>query len=257
MNLFTKLSKKLHILDCSRGYTCDLCSKELFHYPRKRICPSCEDKLMRNDDRICFKCGRKTLADGICLTCKRLPPQFERGFSPYVYVGNSASAVNQLKNGKTRLAAYLGEEMADYFLSYYERRNLFSEQVGELTFLLVPVPTSKQKRRERGYNQAELLAWNVERRLLERGYRAQVCEDMLKKRGELPQQKHLHYMERIQNAAKSYSVAKRKTCKNQIVLLIDDILTTGATSGECARKLYSAGAASVLFLCAASRSEQR
>ena len=146
--------------------------------------------------------------------------------------------------------------MAEYFLEGYDRKELFSKEKGELAFLIVPIPLSKRKERERGYNQAEMLAWAVKESLQRNGYRAELDTTVLVRRKEIKQQKHLHYKERFENAAVSYSVAKRKVCKNAIILLIDDILTTGATSGECSRKLLSAGAYEVNFLCAASKEEK-
>lgn len=257
MKFLEKLQKRIRDYDASRGYSCDSCGKELFNYPTVRVCSACEGKLKANDGNVCPKCGRKTLSNGICLTCKRRMPSFHRGFSPFVYIENVAALVNRMKNGRPRIAHYFGEKMADDFLQSYARKELFSLERGELEFLLIPVPLTKAKRWERGYNQAEFLAWGVERRLTQRGYRATVKGDILIKSKDAKQQKHLHYKERFENAADSYSVVKRKECKNRTILLIDDVLTTGATSGECARKLLSAGAAEVLFLCAAALSEQK
>ena len=250
-----KIKEKLRRADFDIGFTCDNCGRELFNYPLQRICDDCFSLMENNDGRVCPKCGRQTKAEGVCWTCKRMLPKFDRGYSPFVYRGETAAFVNKMKNGAPRLAYYFGERMAEYFLDRYDRKELFSEDKGELAFLVVPIPLSKSKERERGYNQAKLLAWTVKEFLQRKGYRATMNETLLIKRKEVKQQKHLHYKERFENAAISYSVAKRKDCKNAIILLVDDILTTGATSGECGRKLLSAGAYEVLFLCAAAKEE--
>ena len=97
------------------GYTCDNCGAELFDYPSHRLCSECEQGLLA-PKRSCPKCGRETIADGVCLTCKSRAPKFTQGISPFSYKGDTALCINKMKNGEPRLAAYLGEKMADAFL---------------------------------------------------------------------------------------------------------------------------------------------
>ena len=255
-SFFEKIKERWRRADYNVGYTCDDCGREVFDYPSHRLCEECDSRLEKNDGRVCPKCGRRTKAEGVCWNCKRILPKFHMGFSPFVYRGETAALINKMKNGNPRLCYYFGERIAECFLGRYERKELFSEEKGELTFLIVPIPLSKRKANERGYNQAELLAWTVKEVLQRKGYRATMDTTLLIRRKEVKQQKHLHYKERFENAATSYSVVKRKACKNAIILLVDDILTTGATSGECGRKLLSAGAYEVNFLCAASKEER-
>ena len=119
--LWTKWIGKLRRLDAKQGYGCDLCGRETFAYPMRRLCESCESSLVHNDpNRICDKCGRTTRNKGVCLDCKSALPAFTRGFSPYVYGGTASALVNGLKTGKHRLAYFLGEKMADYFAEAYQ-----------------------------------------------------------------------------------------------------------------------------------------
>ena len=81
-----------------------------------------------NDGRTCEKCGRKTLAEGICLSCKSRVPRFTKGFSPFVYRGESASLVNRIKNGNPTLALYFAEKMAEYgIVGAKSSENMFIE----------------------------------------------------------------------------------------------------------------------------------
>ena len=64
------------------------------------------------------------------------------------------------------------------------------------------------------------------------------------------------YRERQENVSGAYRVHKRKACRGRTILLVDDVLTTGATGGECAERLFAAGAKEVCFLVAAAVPEQ-
>lgn len=240
---------KLRKASLTRGYTCDVCGKELFDYPIHRLCEGCEQKLFR-PQRTCPKCGREGVAEGVCLTCKGSMPSFTRGVSPFSYKGEAALNVNRMKNGNPRLAAYFGEQMADAFIKAYGLEHAES-------LLIVAIPLTKERLQERGYNQAERLAESVEARLNEKGIEAELDSDVLQKRRETKLQKQSSRKERAENVQGAYHVHKRKVCKGKTVLLIDDIMTTGATGSECAKLLLSAGAKEVIFLTAASLPEQK
>ena len=240
---------KLRRASLARGYTCDICGRELFDYPNRRLCEGCETKLCR-PKKICPKCGREGVTDGVCLTCKSHAPRFTRGVSPFAYRGEAALTVNRMKNGDPRLAAYFGEEMAEKFLESYEERTA-------LPLLIIPIPLTANRIRERGYNQAQRLAESVQNRLIEKGLDAELDCDILQKSRETKLQKQASAKERAENVEGAYHVHKRKACQDKIILLVDDIMTTGATGSECARLLLSAGAKEVIFLTATALPEQK
>ena len=256
MKWFSRLKKRIRSFSASHGFTCDGCGKELFDYPVHRLCEGCVGSLRFNNERTCSKCGRKTLAEGICLSCKGRAPRFTKGISPFVYRGESASFINRIKTSNPTLALYFAERMAESLLTAYEGAEKCL-QAEEETLLLIPVPLTKTRLRERGYNQAALLADRVFEVLQEKGYRVELREDILLKRRDTAQQKHMDFSSRMENVAGAYHVAKRKECRGRRVVLIDDILTTGATGSECASRLLSAGASEVIFLTAASLPEQK
>lgn len=227
-----------------RGYVCDACGKEVFDYPNARLCVACESAQIR-PTRTCPVCGRQTVADGVCLSCKKGVPKFDLGVSPFVYHGQSALLINTMKNGKPRLAFYFGEAMADAFARFEEERSV----------LIVPVPITERKRKERGYNQAERLAEAVQDRLKTLGFDAELVADVLQKTKDTEAQKTMTYYERQENLAGAFFVHKRKVCKDRTILLIDDIMTTGATGSTCAERLKKAGAKRVVFLTATALEE--
>jgi ComF family protein len=223
------------------GYTCDGCGAETFDYPKHRLCRECETALVRNGEKVCEKCGRKTRSKGVCLACKGELPHFTRGYSPFVYKDLVASYINRLKNGDRYLANFLGEEMAKYYLSVGAEKDV----------LITCVPLSDDRLRTRGYNQAEELAKTVAKVL-----NVEFDSEILIKSREDFSQKHLSAKERRENVMGAYRVVKRKEVKGKTLLLIDDIMTTGATGSECARVLKNAGAKDVLFLAVASLEER-
>ena len=244
MSFLGKIGNRIREFFLDKGYTCDACDAELFDYPKHRFCTRCEGEMCHNTGRICPKCGRKTRAEGVCLSCKSNMPRFTKGFSPFVYQDRSAALINRFKNGNPILGRYFGEKIAEYFLK--------SNECNDGDFLLIPVPLSKESKRERGYNQAEELARAVLRKLTEAGVKAELRCDILEKTKETALQKRMGAKERIKNVEGAYHVRVRTACRGRKILLVDDIMTTGATGNECAAKLLSAGASKVYFLCATS-----
>ena len=250
MSIFSKIADKIRAAMDEHGYVCDNCGEEIFCYPTYRLCQKCEDKMPRVGDKYCDKCGRERVADGVCLECKARTPKFEKGIMPFIYRGQAAAMVNRMKIGEPTLARYFGEEMARTFAARYDGDR-------EEPFLIVPVPMTAVAKRERGYNQAERLAEKVCKELIRLGFSAELDLDVLQKRRETAQQKHRGLLERADNVAGAYHVHKRKACKDRRILLIDDIMTTGSTGSECARRLMGAGAKVVYFLCATALSERK
>lgn len=246
MKFFENVAQKMRAYTAKYGYACESCGEEIFTYPAVRFCLSCEEKLHDNDGLTCPKCGRMTVAQGVCLSCKSHPPQITRGFAPYVYRGETAALVNRIKNGRRRLVYAFAERMVETFAAHVS---------ADAPLLVLPVPLTDARKKERGYNQAEDLAFAVLDELIKRGYEARVDTEVLEKTRETSQQKQLGQTGRAENVKGAYHVHKRKACQGKRVLLVDDIMTTGATGGECGRVLKGAGAREVFFLVVAALPE--
>ncbi len=250
MNFFAKIAEKIRAATAEHGYTCDGCGAEIFDYPVHRLCNDCETHLPRIGDRFCEKCGRETHAEGVCLECKAAAPSFEKGITPFVYRASAASMINRVKNGVPELALFFGEEMARSFAARYDGER------GE-PILIVPVPMTVAAKKARGYNQAERLAIAAKKELEKLGFCTELDTDILQKRRETAQQKHMGARARARNVLGVYHVHKRKACVDRVIVLVDDIMTTGATGSECARRLTGAGARKVYLLTATALSERK
>ena len=250
MKFFAKIAEKIRKATEDKGYVCDNCGAEIFSYPIHRLCVNCTQKMPRIGDRFCEKCGRERISDGVCIDCKANAPKFERGIMPFVYRGQAAAMVNRMKIGAPTLASFFGEEMARTFAERFDEEKTES-------LLIVPVPMTEAAQRARGYNQAERLAQAVCKELNRLGFTVEMDADILQKRRDTAQQKHMDFHSRAENVAGAYHVHKRAACKGRRIILVDDIMTTGSTASECARRLTGAGAAAVYFLAATALSERK
>ena len=103
--------------------------------------------------------------------------------------------------------------------------------------IIIPVPISKKRKKERGYNQSALLAREIAKQL-NIGYN----DTSLIKIKNITPQSSLKKEDRIKNVQNVYSVINNEKIKNKSILLIDDIYTTGSTVNECSKKLIEYGA---------------
>ena len=255
MKTLKRWARKLRAFSAKTGFSCEGCGAEIFDYPIKRFCADCEERLCKNDKHFCARCGRKTWSEGICLSCKSVVPRFDKGCAPFVYQGEVASHINRMKNGGLRLVYFFAEEMVKCALNNGLGEGRYA--LNEETALIIPVPLTKERERERGYNQAVELAFAVRDCLQKQGVRIEVYEEVLIKTRESAPQKDLSFGLRQENAQGAYRVKNRVICRDKMILLVDDIMTTGATGSECARVLKNAGASAVYFLSCASLAETR
>ena len=221
------------------GFGCDFCGAELFDYPRHRLCRACEENLPLIGENYCTKCGRKATVLGVCTLCKQRAPQFTQAFSLYNYDGIIPREINRFKGGDRYLRRAFGERL-------YKQIYAFTKDKEE-EFLLLPVPLSESRQKARGYNQAAELAKIVSMRT-----GIPFLEDVLVKTRDAESQKDTVGASRFDNVKGIYRVQKRNVCAGKSILLIDDIMTTGATASECARVLFNAGAKNVYFFAIAS-----
>lgn len=228
-----KIKNSLSEFFFPKAFTCDICGTETFG---DNICPACLKTVTFNDGATCPVCGRKTVRPEICLECKAEAPRFKKAASPLVYDGGAVALISKFKNGN----GYLKEYFADLICKQAES---FPSGID----CMVYIPMTKKAKLKRGYNQAELLAKSISKRL-----QIPVLKDGLVKAKETAAQKTLTKKERATNLAECFKVENRADIKGKTVLLIDDVLTTGATADAACKKLLDAGAKHIYFATAAS-----
>ena len=166
-----------------------------------------------------------------CALCEELPPSLRALRSPFLLDGPPRELVHALKYGGWRsLAAPMGARMAAVELPV---------EVEEEVRLVVPTPVSAVRLRQRGYNQAALLAVVV---AAARGWTC--APDLLVRARASDTQTNLHPSERRANVAGAFSVRPggEASLRMEHVLLVDDVWTTGATALACGEALTGAGA---------------
>ncbi len=200
---------------------------------RREICHTCENTLKKIEGNICKLCGM-SINDCHCGHKKHF---YKYVCAPFYYEGAASRAIWKLKfHNMTKLSKPLAEDMAECF---YERYNGYDFDF--CTF----VPSAKEDMKNRGFNQAELLA----RDFCEiTGLR---CEELLVKKHSTKAQHDLLSVERSGNLAGAIDLKDGVELENMRILLIDDIKTTGSTLNECAKMLLIGGAVEVFCLTVA------
>lgn len=214
------------------NFTCDLCGREIFE---GNLCARCLKTITFNDGNSCPVCGRKTFADAICLECKADAPLYLRAISPLVYDGGVLKLIEKYKNGR----AYLKEYFADLIAA--KLKDI------EKADVIVAVPSTKKSIAGRGFDHIETLAESLSRRI-----GVPVSKNALIKVRETAAQKSLTREERQKNVFHCFRAANGKELKGKTVLVIDDVLTTGATANDACRAVKKAGAKAVYFASVAS-----
>lgn len=192
-------------------------------------CLVCREVLGQGD--VCPACREKLPADPI-VRVFHLEDRLFQVYAPMSYEGGYRESLHRFK-------------FHDKYALDKGFAGLMAPCVKQTRFDLVTfVPMTRKKQNKRGYNQSERLARQVAALL------GLSCMDTLEKIKNNATQHELDEPSRMSNVTGVYSARGRY--RNKRVLLIDDIVTTGATIGECARVLYAAGAAEVTGLCAAN-----
>lgn len=177
--------------------------------------------------RVCSAPGDFSL----CPQCSSASRYFEGVRAPFLYEGTVRQAILALKYGGMRAAA---GQLGDLLGRYFDDNTVPCD-------VLAPVPMHPTRRRDRGYNQAELLARRVAE-IVEVPYRPDL---LTRTRKVEPQAGVDNAAQRIVNVAGSVGVSAPSEIRDARIVLVDDVATTGSTLEVCARALKEAGAASV------------
>jgi ComF family protein len=237
-HLFTTIGKE--VLAFLLPLRCAGCDTFLPPQSTRRLCLACLANLQPVDDPICRACGTPlTSASAIlelCERCAKSPPSFDKARALYFY-NASADAGTDILGSVIRRHKYGPNQALGAVLA-----ELLEDQLpldGQYD-VVVPVPLHRRRLLRRGFNQSALLAAAVSARL---GCRLDVAT-LTRVIATSPQTAQ-DLDSRRRNVHKAFAVRYPERIAGLKVLLIDDVLTTGATANECARVLRAAGAGSV------------
>ncbi|OPK06815.1 MULTISPECIES: ComF family protein [Pseudomonas] len=204
------------------------------------ICTACETELPWLGDQ-CQTCALPLPAAGItCGQCLKQPPAFERVAVPWTYSFPVDSLITRFKHSaKWPFGRLLAELLARFLL------HRFDEDL-DRPDTLVPVPLAAKRLRQRGFNQAAMLA-----RWLGTTLDIPCDERLLLRVQDTSAQQALKAAARKNNLRHAFALAPDAPIKGRHLALVDDVLTTGATAQALARLLMDAGAARVDVYCLA------
>jgi ComF family protein len=205
------------------------------------LCDDCLSQLVPVAEPVCSRCGRQLerqsaeSASAACNACRDTPLLLDQMRAPLLYVEPASSIIHRLKyEGYFALAEPLGLLMAARWPCWMTPPDL-----------VIPIPLHQKRQRQRGYNQSALLA-----RPLANAKKLDYNSFALRRIRHTKPQVGLGPEDRAINVKDAF-VADPASVAGRNILLIDDVLTTGATMRSAAETLLSAGAASVSAYCLA------
>lgn len=234
--------KEINNLIGGYDFKCALCGADTF-VDNELFCPRCAKEIFPNDGKTCLTCGTALYGiEDYCSKCGKAKRSFDKAVSVFRYEGEIKRLFYKFK-----FFGYfdLCRRLAPLLKKCYQAN--FSQPFDYVTY----VPSEIESQRERGYNQSYLLCKGL-------------CDiinfsavSLLVKVKAIKPQEGLSFLQRVENVKGAYVVAEEfaDKLKGKSVLIIDDVLTTGATADECALRLKKKGAVKVCVLTVASRAE--
>ena len=224
------------------------------------VCEACVDSVVAQHAGLCGICGEAlgmesarfaaAMGSGTCTMCRLAPPEFTRAVAYASYEDELREMLHLLKyGGMTRLAdAPLGDWLA-------QAVSTLADDAGP-ELLVIAVPLFPARERQRGFNQSAELADAASKRLkkLRPDWNLQAAHKTMRRVRDTEAQFSLLPGQRRKNLRGAFRVVDAEAIRGSEVLLVDDIMTTGATARECARVLMRAGAAKV-FVATLARAQ--
>lgn len=220
---------KEYLIDLIFPNRCPFCGG-FIEYDRL-CCEDCFGSILWADDNICLKCG-KPFPDK-CMCSRKL--YYDMCIPAAYYADKARNGIHNLKFKKgTNAAVIFGRVLRD---------RLDALSLTDKIDIAVPVPMTKRNRYSRGYNQAELIAEALCRDTIP------IERNLLKRSHVRTSQHFLSADERSSAVAEQYSITDNVSLKGKTVLLVDDVITTGATLDFCARLIKEHTGAAEVICC--------
>lgn len=215
----------------------------IFDFFLPRICVICNGKIINSEKILCYDCFNKMAVP----SHERLKSEFGRKFlsdkiindfqSAFVFLNETPvrQLIHELKyDGKFIIGKYLGKKVSEMLR---EKINDWKPDI------ITEVPLHKLRKAERGYNQAEIIAKEIGRQI-----KIIHCNSILQRIRFTESQTKFNISERKENIKGAFKLKKQKLIKNKNIILVDDVITTGATISECAAVLKNNGAKNIYAL---------
>ncbi len=199
------------------------------------VCSECAPKPAYVEPPICLKCGKHigNSCREYCADCASHPHLFDSGRALFSYRSVSASIARFKYHGRREYAAYYASCMEDRLGSYV--RSCRAEA-------LVPVPLHKSRLKKRGYNQAQALAEELSART-----GIPMRADLIERTRKTAPMKDLSAAERQNNLKRAFKI-RRNDVKLSIIIIVDDIYTTGSTIDAMSHEFKKAGVERIYFI---------
>ncbi|OQC55273.1 MAG: DNA utilization protein GntX [Verrucomicrobia bacterium ADurb.Bin018] len=229
------------LLDMLFSRTCEGCGNDLATEPGA-LCWDCRVGLKPVQVPFCERCGDPvagvTGGPFECTWCRQNQPAFIWARSAVRYDGIAAACIRRFKY---HAGVWLQAELVDWLWALW--RTCPEPKVADL---VAPVPLYRRRERERGFNQAALLGRSLAKRM-----GIPFRGNLLRRHKPTATQTHLTAAQRVHNVRGVFSAPAPRRLQGARVVLVDDVMTTGATVNECARVLMAAGAQAVMILTVA------
>ncbi|MBL0690479.1 MAG: ComF family protein [Alphaproteobacteria bacterium] len=217
------------------------------------VCHNCfvELKYKVPSENSCRLCSKVKPEDStICFNCHKYEPNFFEAKTCFIYEELIKKLILGLKyNNKMRSIDFLGRQLA---LKFMENNNAsFLDDWKNLDLIIVPVPLHKKRLVKRGFNQSAMLAKSLYKKLKRQDVNVSINFRALTRCKFDAPQKNLSVKDRRKNLEDAFLVKYIDDIKNRNILLVDDVLVSGATANSCSKELLEKGARSVRIISVA------
>ncbi|HXA83987.1 MAG TPA: ComF family protein, partial [Candidatus Dormibacteraeota bacterium] len=231
---------------------CRICRSPLTTIASLPVCEPCLAQIVPLEGLLCRVCGEKLFSSvvggeegALCGVCRRAEPHFRRAAAYGAYEGRLRDLIHLFKYKGTRPAGKLLGSLLNQAVTAMALPD---------SLIVVPVPLWSGKRNSRGFNQAEAIARTFTH--FQTSSSIQLDTTVLVRTRETASQTGLTRHQRRANVRGAFAVRKPEKVKGRSVLIVDDVMTTGTTAGECARVLRRAGAKEVFVATVARATKE-